>query len=119
MERDVVKKTLNFKDTRVKIYVPVAMTTNLQKQNRKKKVLGRCWAKIGLKKPQPNVDSERRDSESSTDIDRQNQRLRRKISTGALVRGSDPPSGHSDKTAGDTWRAPAGRLIQIQLGTAG
>ena len=35
-----------------------------------------------------------------------------KSERGALVRGSDPPSGHSvHKTAGDTWRAPARRLI--------
>ena len=35
---------------------------------------------------------------------------------GAVVRGYDPPSGHSvRKTAGDTWRAPARRLIQALL----
>ena len=35
----------------------------------------------------------------------------------ALVRGSNPPSGHSvHNTAGDTWRAPARRLIQTHLG---
>ena len=34
-----------------------------------------------------------------------------------LIRGSDPPSGHSvHKTTGDTWRVPAGRLIQTHLG---
>ena len=37
----------------------------------------------------------------------------------ALVRGSDPPSGHSvHKTAGDTWRVPARRQIQKLLGAA-
>ena len=37
---------------------------------------------------------------------------------GALSRGSDPPSGHSvHNTAGDTWRAPARRLIQKHLST--
>ena len=37
---------------------------------------------------------------------------------GAPVRGSsDPSSGHSvHDTAGDTWRAPARRLIQTHLG---
>ena len=36
----------------------------------------------------------------------------------ALVRGSDPPSGHRvHNTAGDTWRAPARRLIQKYLFT--
>ena len=58
-----------------------------------------------------------RDSESSTDIDRQNQRVRHEKSEwGALVRGSDPPSGHSvHNTAGDRWRAPARRLLPKQL----
>ena len=42
-----------------------------------------------------------------------------KSERGALVKGSDPPSGHSvHKTAGDTWRAPARRLIQTHLGAA-
>ena len=37
----------------------------------------------------------------------------------ALGRGSDPPSGHSVyKTADDTWRAPARRLIQTSLDAA-
>ena len=36
-----------------------------------------------------------------------------KSERGALFRGSDPPSGHSVyRTAGDTWRVPARRLIQ-------
>ena len=42
----------------------------------KKIILGRSWAKIGLRKTQPNVCSRRQDSESWTDIDGQNQRLR-------------------------------------------
>ena len=42
-----------------------------------------------------------------------------KSERGALVRGSDLPSGHSvDKTTGDRWRAPARRLIQTYLGAA-
>ena len=37
----------------------------------------------------------------------------------ALVRGSDPPSGHSvHRTTGGRWRAPAKRLIQTHLGAA-
>ena len=47
--------------------------------NRKKRSLGRSWAKIGLRKSQRKVSSNRRDSESSTDIDRQNQGLRHEI----------------------------------------
>ena len=42
-----------------------------------------------------------------------------KSERGALVRGSDPPSGHSVlKTTGDRWRAPARRLMQTHLGAA-
>ena len=42
-----------------------------------------------------------------------------KSERGALVRGSDPPSGHSvHNTAGDTWRAPARCLIQKHLAAA-
>ena len=46
---------------------------------RKKLFLDRSLAKVGLRKTQPNVSSKRRDSESWTDIDRQNQRLRHEI----------------------------------------
>ena len=39
-----------------------------------------------------------------------------KSERGALVRGSDPPSGHSVyKMAGLMWRAPARRMIQEHL----
>ena len=42
-----------------------------------------------------------------------------KSEQGALVTGSDPPSRHSfHKTAGDTWRAPARRLIPTHSGAA-
>ena len=42
-----------------------------------------------------------------------------KSERGALVRGSDPPSGHSvQKTTGDGWRAPTRRLMQTHLGAA-
>ena len=44
--------------------------------------LGRCWAKIGLRKARPDVRSNRRGSESWTDIDRENQRLRHEFWTG-------------------------------------
>ena len=56
----------------------------------------------------------RRDSESSTGIDRQNQRLRYNSERGALVRGSDPSEGHRVYTmAGDMWRALARSMIKI------
>ena len=37
---------------------------------------------------------------------------------GALVRGADPPSGHSSvhNTADDMWQAPAWRLIRKHFG---
>ena len=65
----------------------LAMSTILRKKSfkrfntppRKRQFLGRSWVKIGLRKTQPNVNSKRRDSGSSTDIDRQNQRLRHEI----------------------------------------
>ena len=42
-----------------------------------------------------------------------------KSERGALVRGSDPPAGHSvHEATGDRWRAPARRLIQTHLGAA-
>ena len=75
-------KSWNFKDTRQKISVPLAMSTNLRKKsfklfkNPEKK---HSWADLGPRKTQPNVCSKRRDSESWTDIDRQNQRLRHEI----------------------------------------
>ena len=52
--------------------------------------LGRSWAKIGLRKTKPNLNSKRRDSESSTDIDRQSQRLRNEIWTGRVRQGLPP-----------------------------
>ena len=55
--------------------------------------LGRSWAKIGLRKTQLNVNSKRRDSESSADIDQQPNDCAMKSERGALVRGSDPRSG--------------------------
>ena len=57
-------------------------------------------------------------SPGQTSIDKTND-CAMKSDRGALVRGSDPPSGHSvHKTTGDTWRAPARRLIQTYLGAA-
>ena len=42
-----------------------------------------------------------------------------KSELGALVRGSDPPSGHGvHKTTGDRWRALARRLTRTRLGAA-
>ena len=52
------------------------------RKTRKKSFLGRSWTKIGPRKTQQNVCLTRRDSESWTDIDRQNQWLRHEIWTG-------------------------------------
>ena len=52
-----------------------------------------------------------------TSIDKNNDlRNAMKSERGALVRGSDPPSGHSiHTTAGGMWPASARRLIQKHL----
>ena len=56
-------------------------------------------------------------SPRQTSID-QNNDCAVKSERGALV-VSDPPSGHIiHKTAGDTWQAPARRLIRTHLGAA-
>ena len=72
---------------------------------------------LGQDRPEKNsvkmFNSKRRDSESSTDIDPQNLRLRHESERDALFRGSDPPSGHIvHTTVGDMWRAPTRRLIR-------
>ena len=55
-------------------------------------------------------------SPRQTSIDKTND-CAMKSERGALVRGSDPPFGHSvHDTAGDRWRATARRLIQTLLG---
>ena len=54
-------------------------------------------------------------SPRQTSIDKAND-CAMKSERGALVRCSDPPSGHSvHKTTGHRWRAPARRLIQTHL----
>ena len=57
-------------------------------------------------------------SPRQTSIDKTND-CAMKSERGALVRDSDPPSGHCvHKTTGDRWRAPARRLIQTHSGAA-
>ena len=57
-------------------------------------------------------------SPGQASIDKTNDRAM-KSERGALVRGSDPTSGHSvHKTTGDKWRVPARRLILTHLGAA-
>ena len=101
------------------------MTTNLQKtssklkKSQKKYIVGRLWPKIGLRKvSQMIVGSGEISSPGQTSMDETND-CAMKCERGALVKGSDPPSGHSvHNTAGDTWRARARRLIQTRLGAA-
>ena len=91
------------------------MSTNLHKKVPtllKKNEKNISWEDVGpisaWKKLSQMFNSNLRDSESSTDTDRQNQRYVMKSERCALVTGSDPPSGHSvHDTAGDTWRASA------------
>ena len=81
------KKTLNLKDTRQHISTPFAMSTklykkklNLTKKNGKKKIAGHMLGQDGPeKKLSQTFNLKRRDSESSTDIDRQNPQLRHEI----------------------------------------
>ena len=95
------------------------MSTNLRKKlsnfqkTRKKKILGRFWAKIGQRKlGQIFARSGEIPSPGQTSMDKTND-CAVKSERGALVRGSDPPSGRSvHKTTGDRWRAPARRMIQ-------
>ena len=84
-----------------------------QTWKKKKKNLAACWAKVGLKKTQLNVYFE---AARFRALDRHRSTkpmIASWILNGVLVRGSDPPSGHTvENTAGDTWRAPARRLTQ-------
>ena len=85
-----------------------------KKRKKKKKILARSWVKIGLQKKtakcliqRGEIPSPRQTSMDNT-ID-----CVMKSERGALVRVSDPPSGHSvHNTTGDMWRASARRLIQ-------
>ena len=89
-KRDVAKKKTNFKDTRHKISVQLAMSANLRKKvselTKKNEENNSCPGQIlGQDWPEKNraniFNSRRRDSESSTDIDQQNQRLRHEFWT--------------------------------------
>ena len=88
-------------------------------KKKRKQFLGRSWTKIGLRElSQMLVRSDEIPSPRQTSMDETND-CAMKSKRGALVRGSDSPSGHSaHKTTGDRWRAPARRLIQTRLGAA-
>ena len=92
------------------------MSTTLQKKSsklEKKNEKNRSWADVG---PRPAgeklsemlIRSGEIPSPRETSMDKTNACVM-KSERGALVRSSDPPSGHSVlKTTGDRWRAPAG-----------
>ena len=87
---------------------------NLEKNN--------SWDDLGLRSPENSsqmfVRSGEIPSPRQTSIDKPNE-CAMKSKRGALVRGSDPPSGHSvHETTGDRWWAPARRLMQTHLGAA-
>ena len=76
-------------------------------QDRPEKNSGKCLIRSG------DITSARQASVDKTNDSVMN------YERGALVRGSDPPSGHSVyKTAGDTRQAPARSLMQTLLGAA-
>ena len=110
------KKSSNFKDTRHKIYAPLAIDFFFKVPNFIKKTKKNIPGQM-LRQDRPEKNSAKcliRRSEiasprQTTSIDKTAVVSER----GALVRGSDPPSGRSvHKTAGDTMRARARRLIQ-------
>ena len=87
------------------------MSTNLlhkkwsqlkNKKKRKRSCLARCWPKIGLRKLSQIFNSKRRDFESLTDVDRQNQRLRHEIWT-ARARSGLRPTLWSQYSQNDWW----------------
>ena len=70
----------------------------------------------GSEKLERMFGSKRQDSESSTDIDRQKQRLRHEFSTGCARWGLRPTLGHGVYTmAGDMWRVLARRMMKRQV----
>ena len=72
-------KKIEFQRTRQKISVPLGTSTNLRKKVSNFSKTPGTKIPGHLRKTQPNVCSKRRDSESWTDIDGQNQRLHHEI----------------------------------------
>ena len=91
--------------------------------NFEKKENNNSWADLGPKSAweklsQTLIRSAEIPSLRPTLIDKTND-CAMKREQGEFVKGSDPPSGFSvHKTTGDTWWAPARRLIQTRLGAA-
>ena len=96
METRCCPKKLEFQRYAPKDFRSLAMSTNLRTchKTRKKSFLGRSWAKIGLEKlSQMLIGSDEIPSPRQTSIDTTND-CAMKSERGALVRGSDPLSGH-------------------------
>ena len=101
------------------------MSTNLHNKSSElffKNENNNSWPDVGQDRPEQNspeylIRSGEILSPRKTSIDKNNDCVV-KPERGALVRGSDPPSGHSvHSTARDKWRAPARRLMQKHLAT--
>ena len=117
---------MNFEDTRHKRFLYRSLGAQIFKKKvphlKKKSEKNNSWADVGPRsaweKLSQNVSFEAarfRVLDRHPSIDKTND-CAMKSERGALVRGSDPPSGHSGhKTAGDTWRAPTRRLTQALL----
>lgn len=80
---DTSLNKMNYKDPRQKSQENVCYDIDSKngmfptfRQARKRQFSGRVWDKLGFKKTQADVSSKRRDLESSTDMNRQNKRLR-------------------------------------------
>ena len=119
MKRNVAKKSLNFKDARQNISVPFSISTNLQKKfipkNPNELFPGQI---LGQDRPEKNsaqclIRSGEIPSPRQTSIDKTND-CAMKSERGELVRGSDPPSGHSvHKTTGNIYVTGAGQTSDI------
>ena len=118
-------KRWNLKHTHRNISVPLAMYEHesLQqqknqtlKEKKEKQFLAGCWGKIGLRNTRRNVfiRSGEIPSPRQTSVDKTNDCVM-KFERGALVRGSDPPSGHSARmTAGVVYVAVAGQAFETK-----
>ena len=117
------KRSLNFRDTRYKISVPLAMSTNIEKnkfqtlkKKRKKYSLADVGPRSAWQKLSPMlIRSGEIPSPRQISMDKDND-CAMKSERAALVRGSDPSAHGVHKTAGDTWRAPASRLMRTRFG---
>ena len=114
-------KSLNFIDTRYNLWVQLAMSSILQTKRpkllenpEKNKLWGRRRAKIVFRKLERTFGPKRRDSDSSTDIDRPQQTTASWTLNGVRsLLGLRPTPGHRVHTlVGDMWRALTRRRMK-------